>query len=351
MIVFYIFIINITVMIKFISWMLLSVCVACIVGCATNTKVHEYPKAIGEVQILDDDAYGILSDESTLEIIDSGYIWTEGPLWLDEQSSLLFSDVAQNKIYQWKDGRSSTVYLENAGLADSIEYVGKEPGSNGLLLNMDGQLIIAQHGNRQIAMMEAPVDTPVPKFKSLVNTYDGKRLNSPNDIIQDRAGNYYFTDPIFGLGMDQTPDLKHRGVYKLTKDNELFLLVSDLEGPNGLGLSLDEKYLLVANTSKNKAILYEFELDNTTNSIKNRKEIYDFSNEVKNGHGVLDGLTIDSNGNIYLTGPKGLWIFNKDYKPIARLIVPNAISNCTLSKDEKSLYLTNTDKILRWKLK
>lgn len=337
--------------IELFNRLLLSICTISTLGCIDSTTSNQIFNSIGEVKFLDKEAFAILNDNASIEVIDSGYVWAEGPLWLERNSSLLFSDVVQNRIYQWKEGEDTKVYLEPAGLSDNVPYDGREPGSNGLILNANGQLVIAQHGNRQLALMDADLANPQPKFKTIVDNYNGMRLNSPNDVIQDKQGNYYFTDPTFGLANSQKAELPHRGVYKLTNSNELHLLVADLDGPNGIALTKDEKYLLVTNSSHTKGILHEFELDHSNNSVLYRRDVYDFSTEIINHEDVLDGLTIDDRGNIYITGPQGLWILNKKYKPIARLIVPQAISNCTLSKDQKTLYLTSTDKILRVKLK
>lgn len=335
----------------FLNLFLVFFCTLMLLSCKGRITQNKPNRIIGELVILDNEALGILSKDSKAEVLDSGYIWVEGPLWLEQDSSLLFSDVKQNRIYKWKDGQQSRVYMEQSGLSENTPYFGNEPGSNGLMLNQNGELVLAQHGNRQLALMDAPIMAPESKFKTLVNNYQDKKLNSPNDIIQDKAGNYYFTDPIFGLGASGKAELEHRGVYKLSKKNELFLLVSDLDGPNGLALTPDEKYLLVANTSKERGILYAYELDSISNTVKSSKEAYNFSSEIAMRGGVLDGLAIDKKGNIFLTGPSGLWILNKDYKPLARLEVSDPISNCTLSTDEKTLYLTNTDKILRLRLK
>lgn len=314
-----------------------------------NDSVINYP-TIGSISILDDEALDLINPHSNIELLDSGFVWTEGPVWVDSDSMLLFSDVPTNKIYKWTEGKKSEVYLYPSGYT-GVKTQGKEPGSNGLLINQEGRLTIAQHGNHQLAYMDTPLDNPVPRFIILAKNYHCNRLNSPNDLIQDKKGNYYFTDPIYGLEKPEDQELPFTGVYKLSADGNLTLLVDSIIAPNGLALTKDEKFLLVSNSYRTKAYLYEFELNSDSSHIEKGRIVYDFTSYVMDDGDVPDGLKVDINGNIFVTGPDGLWIFNKRYKPIARLILPDAASNCWLADNDKTLYITGSDKILRLRLK
>ncbi len=307
---------------------------------------NRYP-TIGSIKMMDAEAKDIIDEDAYIEVLDSGFVWTEGPLWVASDSMLLFSDVPANTVYKWKEGKKSEIYLKPSGY-EGQKLQGKEPGSNGLILNAEGKLTLAQHGNHQIAYMDSPLNSPVPRFVTLAKTYEGKRLNSPNDVIQDREGNYYFTDPIYGLSKPEDQELLYTGIYKLAQDGTLSLLVDSVVAPNGLALTNDERFLLVSNSYRTKPYLYEFELG--SDSIIGGRIVYDFSSEMIDDGDVPDGLKVDKKGNIFISGPQGLWILNKEYKPIAQLVLPHAISNCWLANNDQTLYITGSDKVLRLKL-
>lgn len=324
-----------------------------ITACNSPAKkdVNQNYPTIGSIRIIDDEAKKLLNIDAPIEVLDSGFVWTEGPLWIEADSTLLFSDVPANTIYKWKEGKKSEVYLTPSGYTGEKPFTGKEPGSNGLILNNDKKLALAQHGNHQIAYMDAPLNAPSPKFVTLANAYEGKRINSPNDLIQDRSGNYYFTDPIYGLEKPEDQELPFMGIYKLSTDGKLTLLVDSVLSPNGLALTNDEKYLLVTNSDNAKSCLYEFELSPNSDKVVAGRIVRNFTPDIKGRKDVPDGFKIDKQGNIFASGPEGLLILNKDYKHIAQLVLPIAVSNCWLADNDKTLYITASDKILRLRLK
>jgi len=264
---------------------------------------------------------------------------------------LLFSDVPENIIYKWTEEKGVDPYLTPSGFTgDSTRS--RERGSNGLVLHNDS-LILCQHGNRQMAKMNAPLKDPKPEYISLASTYNGKRFSSPNDAAYRGNGDLFFTDPPYGLA-DQDEDVEKEtpvnGVYKVTPEGVVTLVVDSLTRPNGIAFMPGEKKFLVANSDPAKAIWYEFEL-NDADSVISSRIFYDATANVATEKGLPDGFKIDRNGNVFATGPGGVWIFNKDGKVLGKIKLPEASANCAFSPDEKTLYITADMYLLRVKLR
>ncbi|MES2882060.1 MAG: SMP-30/gluconolactonase/LRE family protein, partial [Bacteroidota bacterium] len=183
-------------------------------SCMTQ-KTHD---AMGTIERYDSSINAIIAPDAHAHIIAEGYEWSEGPLWVEKDKMLLFSDVPLNTIYKWTEEKGAEVYLKPSGFSGS-ETKSKEPGSNGLLLDPEGALVLCQHGNRQMAKMDAPLDKPAPKFISLASNYNGKKFSSPNDAVYNSSGELFFTDPPYGLPMqndeDPAKEIAYNGVYKL----------------------------------------------------------------------------------------------------------------------------------------
>jgi len=225
-------------------------------------------------------------------------------------------------------------------------------GSNGLLLDKDGHLVLCQHGDRRMARMNAPLDKPQPNFVTLADKYDGKRLSSPNDATYDSKGELFFTDPPYGLPKQSDDDpgkeTAWNGVYKVKNNGEVILLTDSLTRPNGLAFFPGEKKLLIANSDPQKPNWYIFDVEG--DKLSNGKIFYHAVSQ--NGmKGLPDGLKIDKEGNVFATGPGGIHIFNKDGKLLGRLRLDEATSNCSLSGDQKTLYITNDMYVLRFKMR
>ena len=165
-------------------------------------------KTIGSIEKFDSALDNIISTDAKMEIIADGFEWSEGPLWLEKHNMLLFSDVPMNTIFKWTEAKGKEVYLKPSGYTASEPSPCKEPGSNGLTLDPSGNLVLCQHGDRQMARMDAPFDKPESKFVSLANNYKGKRFNSPNDAVFNIAGELFFTDPPYGLQTQDDTDQK-----------------------------------------------------------------------------------------------------------------------------------------------
>ncbi|MGZ5191842.1 MAG: SMP-30/gluconolactonase/LRE family protein [Flavisolibacter sp.] len=308
----------------------------------TETK----QKTIGSIERLDAELDKLISKDAAMEIIAEGHEWTEGPLWISKHNMLLYSDIPRNTIYKWTEAKGAEVYLTPSGYTGAAQR-GGETGSNAILLTTDGKLLLCQHGDRRLAIMDAPLDKPAAKFTTLVDNYAGKKLNSPNDAVISKDGDIYFTDPPYGLEKNMEDPLKElpfQGVYKLKKDGKVVLLTDSITRPNGIGLTPDGKKLVIANSDGKKPIWYEYEI--AGDSIKNGRVLY----ERKTEKGGADGLKITKSGYLFATGPGGLFIFNPQNKLIGKLKLPEATSNCAFSEDEKTLYLTVDMYVVRLKM-
>jgi gluconolactonase len=310
-------------------------------------------KNIGTIERFDAALDNIISANAKPEIIAEGFEWSEGPLWVEKQSMLLFSDVPMNTIYKWTEAKGKEVYLKPSGYTGTEPSLCKEPGSNGLTFDKNGNLILCQHGNRQMARMDAPLDKPEAKFITLADKYHGKRFSSPNDAVYNSAGELFFTDPPYGLQTQDDSDAKKEisfnGVYKVKNNGEVILQVDSITRPNGIALTPDEKKLIVACSDGAHPNWYIFDISG--DSLTNGKIFYSAAEEAKTMKGGPDGFKIDKNGNVFATGPGGVYIFNSEGKKLGHIKLDDATSNIALSPDEKTIYITNDMYVLRLKMR
>jgi len=329
---------------------------AIIVGCNNDQENKEQKmnyKSIGTIERFDAALDNVISANAKPEIIAEDFEWSEGPLWVEKHNMLLFSDVPMNTIYKWTEANGKEVYLKPSGYTGTEPSLCKEPGSNGLIFDNNGNLVLCQHGNRQMARMDAPLDKPEAKFTTLADKYNGKRFSSPNDAVYNSAGELFFTDPPYGLQTQDDTDAKKEipfnGVYKLKTNGEVILLVDSITRPNGIALMPGNNKLIVACSDEARPNWYIFDVKG--DSVTNGKIFYSASEEAKTMKGVPDGFKIDKNGNMFATGPGGVYIFNSEGKKLGLIRLDNATSNCALSPDEKTLYITNDMFVLRVKLR
>lgn len=285
------------------------------------------------------------------EIIAEGFEWSEGPLWINKHNMLLFSDVPKNTIYKWTESKGIEIYLTPSGFSGT-DSKSKEPGSNGLLLNKQGGLVLCQHGNRQMALMQAPINQPKPQFQTLAKTYQGKRFSSPNDATFNQSGELFFTDPPYGLPMqndqDPTKEISFNGVYKVNKSGAVVLLTDSITRPNGIAFLPGEKQLIVANSDPAKPNWYIYDV--AGDQLKNGRIFYRAQMQ-KGDRGLPDGLKINHKGIVFASGPGGIWIFDDKAVLLGKIKLTEAASNVALSADEKTLFVTNDMYLLRIKLK
>ena len=310
------------------------------------------PIELGSIERINPALDLIIDKDAHIEIIADGLDWSEGPVWIEKEQMLLFSDVPKNIIYKWTAAKGKEIYLTPSGYTSNIKR-GGETGSNGLLLNKKGQLVLCQHGNRQMAVMMAPVNSPKPNFKTIAATYQQKKFNSPNDAVYNANGELFFTDPPYGLERNMKDSLKEmpfQGVYKVNTKGKVILLTDSITRPNGIGIMPDQKTLIVANSDRAKPYWYAFDLGKN-DQLTNARIFYDPSAAAKIEKGLPDGFKIDKNGNVFATGPGGVWIFDKTGKVLGKIKFPENTSNCALSTDEKTLFITADMYVLKIKMR
>lgn len=286
----------------------------------------------------------IVPRDARIERLATGFTFTEGPVWVRD-GSLLFSDPNENTIYRWSDSQGIAVYRVKSGYsgADIGEY--RQPGSNGLTLDREGRLTIAEHGNRRITRIE-----PNGVVTVLADRYQGQRLNSPNDLVYKSDGSLYFTDPPFGLPRvyeDPRKELPYSGVFRW-KDGSLQLLSTDLKGPNGLAFSPDERFLYVANWDEARKIVMRYEVA-PDGTLRDGRVFFDMTKAA--GDEALDGVKVDRRGHLYVSGPGGLWILSPEGMHLGTIRAPELPANLAWGDaDGRTLYLAGRSSLYRIRL-
>ncbi|WP_273445506.1 SMP-30/gluconolactonase/LRE family protein [Neolewinella agarilytica] len=315
----------------------------------TLNSSPSYP-TLGYLVALDPLFNEIVSPETKIEVIASGHTWTEGPVWISYEKCLVFSDVPRNIAYKWTEAKGEEEYLNPSG------YTGEKPrgggkGSNGLTMDNEGNLILCQSGDRVISRLATSADLPAPFFETIADQYEGKKFNSPNDVVVDKKGNIYFTDPNYGLDKDD-PDAKemdYEGVFRVNPKGEVTLITKSWPTPNGIGISPDGKTLYVANSVPSKLIALDLQEDG---SATNERVIFDATSlwEKSIAKQRPDGMAINQDGIIFMTGPDGVLVFSPEGKHLGSIKTDKKTSNCTFNEDESVLYVTCDDLVLRVKL-
>ena len=325
------------------------------------TEIKSPYKTTGSIERLSDKLDDLIPEDAQLEILASGFTWSEGPLWLETENKLIFSDVPENKIYQWIPGDTvASIYLEPSGFTSS-GFHGGEMGANGLILDADNKLILCQHGDRQLARMTSPISQPSTEYESIANNWEGKKFNSPNDVVLSSSGIFYFTDPPYGLpklpeGVSGDPlennpakEISFEGVYSV-KNGEVELQANDVERPNGILLSPDESKIYLANSDPNRPIwmVYDFTEEG---DFTNGQIFFDASELAKQAAGLPDGMKADDKGNIFATGPGGVLVFSPEGEHLGTIKTGNATANCAFNDDYSILYITADMHLMRLILK
>lgn len=291
---------------------------------------------IGKIHRLDSRIDSLLPADAKIEVVASGFDWSEGPLWIRDGAYLLFSDIPRNSVMKWKEGEGVSLYLKPSGFTGAGDY-GREPGCNGLTTDSQGRLVSCEHGDRRVSRLEQGGGK-----RTLADNYQGKRFNSPNDLVFKSNGDLYFTDPPYGLPKnwdDPRRELDYCGVYRLSRDGQVTLLTKEMTRPNGLAFSPDETILYIAQSDPKLAIwkAYPVKADGT---LDQGKVFADATEMVGKNPGLPDGLKVDRNGILFATGPGGVHIYAPDGKLLGRIETGEATSNCAWGEDGSTLFIT-----------
>lgn len=297
----------------------------------------------------DDAIESIVGPNPKIFKLAEGFQFTEGPVWMPDGGPLLFSDPNSNVIYKYTPNGDQIGRLEvfrapsgDAG-ADIAEY--GQPGSNGLTLDPQGRLTINQHGNRRVIRLEKDGSETV-----LADKFEGRRLNSPNDLVYRSDGTLFFTDPPFGLSKffaDARKELPFSGIFSIYK-GKLQLVSKDYAGPNGTAFTPDEKYLYVGNWDEKRKVVMRYEV-NADGTLKNGRVFFDMTGA--KGEDAIDGIKVDQAGNVYVSGPSGLWGISAVGKQLGTIIAPKHVHNMAWGDaDGKTLYLGARSGLYRMRL-
>ena len=284
--------------------------------------------------------------QAKIEKLAEGFDWAEGPVWVRDGKYVLFSDIPPNTVFKWEESEGISTFLKPSGYTGSTRR-GGEPGSNGLLIDSQGRLVLCEHGDRRVARLEKDGSKT-----TLAHRYEGKRLNSPNDGVFKSSGELYFTDPPYGLAKrwdDPARELDFCGVYRLGTDGTLTLLTAQMSRPNGIAFSPDEKTLYVANSDPERAVWMAFDV-NDDGTISAGRVFADVTDMVGKLPGLPDGMKVDQHGNLFATGPGGVYVYSPTGIELGRIDTGEATANCNWGEDGSVLYITADMYLCRIKL-
>ena len=312
-----------------------------------NLSVISQDKFIGSVERLSPEIDNLIEKSAKIEILADGFEWSEGPVWSSQLNSVLFSDVPENVIYSWNEDKGLGTFTRPIGYSGNVPNL-KKAGTNGLTIDADGNLIICMHGDRKITRLEK---LNINRKVTLVNSFDGNLLNSPNDLVYDSKGNLYFTDPPYGLlegDNDKLKEIEFNGVYKVSPNGDIEVLVKNLTRPNGISISNDEKILYVANSDKNNPVIMQYDL--SEEGAKNPSVFFDGRELTKKDIGLFDGLKVHPTGNVFATGPGGVLVIKENGDHIGTIRTEVRTANCAFDENFQYLYMTSDMFLTRIKL-
>lgn len=309
------------------------------VSTAQNTT--NFPH-IGSVDRFSDKLDSLIAEDAVIEVLCGGFEWAEGPVWVPEKDNkfggfVLFSDIPHNAVMKWQEGTGVSIFMQPAGYTGVADY-GREPGSNGLALDKAGRLVLCEHGDRRVSVL-----TPGGGKMTLADRWNGKRLNSPNDLAIRRNGDIFFTDPIYGLPQrenDPAREIDFCGVYRLQSDGKVTLQSKVMSRPNGIGFSPDESTLYVANSDGRDPVWRAFPVQKD-GSLGEPRPFFDSSKEDRIPNGGGDGLKVDVDGNVFATGPGGVLVLSPQGELLGRIVTGERIANVGWGNDGSVLYLTS----------
>lgn len=314
---------------------------------AVSTSAYSSQFIDAEFVVYDDRFYRFIDMDGQVEVLVGDLEWAEGPVWVESLNALLFSDVAANKIYRWDESRGLSVFVHPSGHTPDNSATSWR-GSNGLAIDENGALLLAQQSNRTLSRMSAPLNNPAPDYEVLASKYDGKLINSPNDLVVHHSGDVYFTDPPYGLaGFEKSPDIEldFFGVFRLTKNNGLSLINSDIEKPNGIALSTDHSTLYVSNSEVDKAQIIAIELDSQGKPLNSRL-FFEGTKFISDGPGSTDGMTVHPTDYLFVSIPNGFGVLSPTGELLGKVAL-GQVTNMTLNNTHSYLYITSPNRLLR----
>jgi len=311
---------------------------ACLIAALTAANGVMGGETVGVIDRADPRFDMLVPKDAKIEKLAGGFKWAEGPVWLEKRELLVFSDVPNNVVHGYKPGDTKvTDFLRPSGYTGEKRRSG-EPGSNGLTVDAEGRLLLCEHGDRRVARLEKD-----GKKTTLADKFEGKRFNSPNDLAMHSKGDVYFTDPPYGLekGVDDpAKEIPFQGVYRISKSGEVTLLSKTISRPNGIAFSPDEKTLYVANSDPLKPVIYSFEVKDD-GTVGEEKVFFDTMKWMLKGHkGLPDGMKVDASGNLWATGPGGVFVITPKSEYLGRIDPQVPTANCGFGEDGSVLYLT-----------
>ena len=301
-------------------------------------------ETVGRVERFDSALDALIPRDAAIELLEVGFAWSEGPVWVASGGYLLFSDIPRNAIIRWSERDGACIWMQPSGYT-GVSYYGKEPGSNGLTLDSEGRLLACEHGDRRVSRLESGGGK-----KTIVDSYQGKRLNSPNDLVLRSNGDLYFTDPAYGLHRryeDPTRELPFCGVYLVRGgEREAVLVSKDLENPNGVAFDPEERHLYVTQSNPRSAVVMRYPVvsDGTLGS---GEVLADLTGRTLDAPGLPDGIKVDIAGNIFTTGPGGVWVMTADGGILGRIVTGLRIANLCWGGDGSTLFLCSDDYLCR----
>ncbi|WP_420602748.1 SMP-30/gluconolactonase/LRE family protein [Flagellimonas sp.] len=320
----------------------LFVTVMILTSCGEKKKTEPQQKTfqtVGKIERLDKTLDEVISPDAVIEVLSTGHAWSEGPIWLKDEQKLVYTDVGHQKLYQWTEKDSVTLYL------DMKDPDPNRPGPSALLMDQHDSLVILRYGHGEAVRMKSPIDKPTNDFNVFVDHYNGIRFNNTNDATFHSNGNMIMSDP---------PPVEESGlkaaVYSITPKGEIEVVTDTLSSPNGIAFSPDEKTVYIANADWQNAIWIAADVDEN-GVISNGRKFFDATGNAPKEKGHPDGLKVNKHGIIFATGPGGVYILNPEGKHLGTILNDEFNTNCVLDDKEEVLYITSGPKLMRVKLK
>lgn len=307
-------------------------------------RVGAKETGFGTVHRLDPQLDKIIAPGASIRLLSSGFQWTEGPVWVPRENCLLFTDPPKNTLHRWSAAKGVEVFLRPSGLQTPVPASIREPGLNGLALDVSGRLIAADSGSRAIVR----IDLANRQRETLVDRFEGKRFNSPNDLCIAKSGAIYFSDPTYGLAEDAVSSLRELswcGLYRLSPNGKVEVLDRDHRRPNGVALSPDGRTLYLSLSDETQPEVLAYTLDEN-GMPTDRRRFLDLRADYAAGRpGLPDGIKVSASGHVFATGPGGIHVCTGAGQVLGIIDTGKAISNCAIGQNGKALYLTSSDSV------